>query len=84
MVIALPIENPSGKSEEENAPGQWKKSGDQSFANQQEFVSKVHMQIWQRILSRLQEYLDLHGVEKTKPYPIGLLKLLNLISSEPE
>ena len=83
VVIATPVETPSGKSEENDAPGQWKKSDESAFANQQEFVFAVHMRIWERMQARYQEFFDL-GIEKSVPNPIGLLKLLNLITLESE
>ena len=83
VVIATPEQTPPGKSEENDAPGQWKKSDESAFANQQEFVFAVHMRIWERIQACYEKYFAL-GIEKSVPNPIGLLKLLNQIILESE
>ena len=78
VVIATPKETPPGQLKEKNAPGQWKKTNEYT-SSQKEFVHAVHMRIWERMQARNQVYINMDGV-KSVPNPIGLLKLLNLIS----
>ena len=82
VVIATPKETPPGQPKEKNAPGQWKKTNEYA-ASQRDFVYAVHMRIWERMQARNQVYIDMSGL-KSVPNPIGLLKLLNLISMESE
>ena len=80
LVIATPKEIPPGQLKEKNAPGQWKKTIE--YANQREFVNAVHQRIWERMQER-NELRILAGKENLVN-PIGLLKLLNLITAETE
>jgi hypothetical protein len=82
VVIATPKETPPGQPKEKNAPGQWKKTNEYA-ASQRDFVYAVHMRIWERMQARNQVYIDMSSL-KSVPNPIGLLKLLNLISMESE
>ena len=65
----------------ENAPGQWKQTNE--YANHREFVQALHMKIWERMLERNQYRIDIMGKENLIN-PIGLLKLLKLLTSEEE
>ena len=64
----------------ENAPGQWKQTNE--YANHREFVQALHMKIWERMLARNQLRIEM-GKENLIN-PIGLLKLLNLLTIEEE
>ncbi len=64
----------------ENAPGQWKKTNE--YANHREFVQALHMKIWERMQTR--NLLRIEMGKENLINPIGLLKLLNLLTSEEE
>ena len=64
----------------ENAPGQWKKTNE--YANQMEFVQALHAKIWERMQAR--NLLRIEMGKENLINPIGLLKLLNLLTTEEE
>ena len=80
IVIAAPKEIPPGQLKEKIPPGQYKKTFE--FASQKEFVNWIHQRIWERMQER-NELRILAGKENLVN-PIGLLKLLNLITGETE
>jgi len=62
----------------ENAPGQWKQTNEN--ANHREFVQALHMKIWERMQER--NLLRIEMGKENLINPIGLLKLLNLLTPE--
>ena len=64
----------------ENAPGQLKKTNE--YASQREFVQALHMKIWERMQAR--NLLRIEMGKENLLNPIGLLKLLNLLTFEEE
>ena len=64
----------------ENAPGQWKQTNE--YANHREFVQALYMKIWERMQAR--NLLRIEMGKENLINPIGLLKLLNLLTPDEE
>ena len=64
----------------ENAPGQWKKAN--GYVDQMKFVQALHTKIWERMQAR--NLLRTEMGKENLINPIGLLKLLNLLTPEEE